>query len=68
MIEMANTLIVDVAKIEGLGDFPCPFCGLNISPDDFTEDNYKIIEIRFIEEFLDEVLLQCNDCNNNFNL
>jgi hypothetical protein len=64
VIKMAINDIVDVAKIEGLGDFTCSICGSNISPDDTTEDNYKILEIRLVDRFPDEVLLQCNECQN----
>ena len=61
---MAINDIVNIAEIEGFGDFSCSVCGSNISPDDTTEDNYKILEIRLIDGFPDEILLQCNECHN----
>jgi predicted RNA-binding Zn-ribbon protein involved in translation (DUF1610 family) len=34
---------VDLTKIEGNGDFPCPKCGAIISPDDESEEVYTIV-------------------------
>ena len=53
---------VDLTKIGGLGDFPCPVCGSIISPDDIDEEGYKILEARSESGFLAEILLQCNKC------
>ena len=35
---------LDLTKMDGNGDFPCPTCGVTISPEDETEDVYTIIE------------------------
>jgi predicted RNA-binding Zn-ribbon protein involved in translation (DUF1610 family) len=34
---------IDLTKIDGDGAFPCPKCGTMISPDDESEEIYKII-------------------------
>ena len=59
---------VNLTKIEGFGNFPCPVCGTIISPDDVDEESYKILEVRYELGFLNEILLQCNKCNNTINL
>ena len=35
---------LDLTKIDGNGDFPCPTCGVTISPEDESEDVYIILE------------------------
>ena len=53
---------VDLSKLEGEGDFPCPKCGVIISPDDESEDTYTILETKGDEDLLDEVVIQCRKC------
>jgi hypothetical protein len=53
---------VDLTKIGGDGGFPCPKCGKLISPDDETEDSYKIIETKVKDDELSELVVQCNKC------
>ena len=62
MTKTKATYKVDIANINGKGDFPCPICQAVISPDDIDEKVYKIIEVRCKGPFLDEVYLQCNKC------
>lgn len=60
-----TVLEIDLTKTDGLGDFPCPHCGTIISPDDMSEESYRILEARSVKRgFLDEVLVQCNTCKN----
>lgn len=59
---------VDLTKIEGDGDFPCPSCGTVISPDDETEDVYVILETRLKNEALQELVIQCNRCKSKIHL
>ena len=54
---------VDLTKLKGEGDFPCPRCGVTISPDDETEDVYRILETRVRGEALKELMIQCNRCS-----
>ena len=53
---------VDLTKIEGSGDFPCPNCGVNISPEDHTDNTYSIKEIKTRRDILEELVIQCYIC------
>jgi 5-methylcytosine-specific restriction endonuclease McrA len=59
---------VDITKIEGDGDFPCPKCGVVISPDDKTDTVYKIIDTRVNNQKLEELVLLCNRCGSKIRL
>jgi len=60
---------VDLTKIDGLGDFPCPACGATISPDDESEESYRVLEARSVgRDLLDEVLIQCNRCKSTISI
>jgi len=59
---------VDITEIEGAGDFPCPNCGVIISPDDESETVYTIVETKTKNEALEELILQCNKCRSKIHL
>jgi len=59
---------VDLTKIEGAGDFPCPSCGAIISPDDETETVYTILEAKMKRESLESLIIQCNRCGSEIRL
>jgi DNA-directed RNA polymerase subunit RPC12/RpoP len=59
---------VDIAKIDGEGEFPCPSCGSVISPDDETEDVYVILNTKLKGDTLQELLIQCNRCKSKIQL
>ena len=59
---------IDLTKIEGDGDFPCPSCGAIISPDDETEEVYVILETKLKGEALQELVIQCNRCRSKIQL
>jgi len=59
---------IDLARIEGNGDFPCPNCGVSISPDDETENVYTIVDTRVNGEALEELTIQCNKCGSKIRL
>lgn len=59
---------VDLGKIDSEGDFPCPRCGVNISPEDETENTYSVLEARFEGETLKEVVIACNRCGSILHL
>ena len=59
---------VDLTKIQGDGDFPCPNCGVTISPEDETEDVYCILETKVKGETLEELVIQCNKCGSKIRL
>jgi hypothetical protein len=55
---------VDLSKLKGEGDFPCPRCGVIISPDDESEETYTILETKGEdEESVEEVRIQCKRCS-----
>ena len=59
---------VDLTKIKGEGDFPCPNCGVIISPEDETEDVYRILETKVKGQTLEELVIQCNKCGSKIRL
>jgi len=59
---------VDLTKIQGDGDFPCPNCGVVISPEDETEDVYRILETKVRDQALEELVIQCNKCGSKIRL
>jgi hypothetical protein len=59
---------VDLTKIDGDGAFPCPKCGVIISPDDETEEVYKIVKTRVKGNDLAELILMCNKCGSAIRL
>lgn len=59
---------IDLTKIEGEGDFPCPKCGVIISPDDETEKVYTILETKVRNETLEELVILCNQCESKIRL
>jgi hypothetical protein len=59
---------IDLTKIRGKGEFNCPKCGINISPDDKTKKSYKILEALMKENQLDSIMLQCSRCESQIHL
>jgi len=59
---------IDLSKIEGKGDFPCPKCGVNISPEDESDDVYLILETKVHGDSLEELVIQCNKCGSKIRL
>lgn len=67
-MEQTSTYIIDLTKIEGDGSFPCPHCGVTISPDDETDDVYSIVETKMKKDTLQELVIQCNKCGQKIRL
>lgn len=59
---------IDLTKIEGDGSFPCPKCGTIISPEDESEEVYKIAETKIINDELVGLLLMCRNCGSTIRL
>jgi len=59
---------VDLIKLKGGGEFRCPKCGIEISPDDKTEDVYTILETVMKKDYLEKIVLQCNSCGSQIHL
>jgi hypothetical protein len=54
--------VLDLTKIDGSGDFPCPRCETVISPDDCTEKAYSVLEAKVNSKGLEELMIRCNKC------
>ena len=59
---------IDLTTIEGDGAFPCPKCGTVISPEDESEEVYKIVETKVINDELVELVIMCRECRSNIKL
>ena len=59
---------IDLTTIEGDGSFPCPKCGTVISPEDETEEIYKIVNTKIINDELVELVVMCGNCGSNIKL
>ena len=59
---------VNLTELQGEGDFPCPGCGVIISPEDETEDIYRIVSTKVHDENLEELVIQCNRCKSKIRL
>ena len=60
--------LVDLISIEGDGSFPCPKCGMSISPEDESETNYKIIDTKVVNDELAELVISCGKCGSTLKL
>jgi predicted RNA-binding Zn-ribbon protein involved in translation (DUF1610 family) len=59
---------VDLTKIDGDGAFPCPKCGSIISPDDESEENYRIVDTKVRNDELAELVVVCKKCGTTIKL
>lgn len=62
------TYEIDLTKIEGEGDFPCPKCGVNISPEDETNKVYNILKVDSDGKNIKSITLQCQQCKSQIKL
>jgi ribosomal protein S27AE len=67
-VKNSELYTIDLTKIDGDGAFSCPKCGVMISPDDETEEIYKIVETRVENEELTELTLMCSQCGSKIKL
>jgi len=68
--QMKQVLVseLDLTKIQWNGDFPCPNCGVTISPEDESDDVYIILEEKVRNDALEELVIQCNNCSSRIHL
>jgi hypothetical protein len=59
---------IDLTQIDGDGSFPCPKCGTVISPEDETEEIYKIVDTKVVNDELVELVINCGECRSNIKL
>jgi predicted RNA-binding Zn-ribbon protein involved in translation (DUF1610 family) len=67
-IKQTHAFKIDLTETNGNGDFFCPRCGTNISPDDCSEQAYSILEPKVNKYGLEEVVIQCNNCYSHIHL
>jgi hypothetical protein len=60
--------LIDLTQVEGDGSFKCPKCGLSISPEDETEDNYQIVDTKVKNDELVELVITCGKCSSTIRL
>ncbi len=53
---------LDLSTVEGDGSFACPKCGTMISPDDESEEVYKILDTKVVGNELAELVISCGTC------
>ena len=59
---------IDLTKIDGDGAFPCPKCGTIISPEDESEEVYRVVETKVRDDELIELVLVCGNCRSTIKL
>ena len=59
---------INLVSIEGDGAFPCPKCGTSISPDDESENNYKILDTKVVNDELAELVIECGKCSSTIKI
>ena len=59
---------IDLVTMDGDGTFPCPKCEMLISPEDKTEENYKVIDTKVVDEELAELVIACSKCGSAIKL
>ncbi len=62
------TYTIDLTTIDGDGSFPCPKCGIVISPEDESEQLYKIVDTKVINDELVELIIMCSKCGSTTKL
>jgi hypothetical protein len=67
-MERRRVFEVDLARIEGDGDFSCPRCENSISPDDESEQSYSLLEPKVNRHGLTKLIIRCNNCASRIHL
>jgi tRNA(Ile2) C34 agmatinyltransferase TiaS len=68
VLQRPRLCIVDLARMRGRGEFRCPKCRVEISPDDVTEDVYTIVEPVMRGGDLEKLIIRCNRCGTRIQL
>jgi predicted RNA-binding Zn-ribbon protein involved in translation (DUF1610 family) len=56
---------IDLTVMDGDGSFPCPKCGTVISPEDETEEIYRIVNTKVMNDQLVELVIECGACKSS---
>jgi hypothetical protein len=59
---------IDLTTIEGDGAFPCPKSGTMISPEDESEEVYRIVDTKVVNDELVELVVMCGTCGSTIKL
>jgi predicted RNA-binding Zn-ribbon protein involved in translation (DUF1610 family) len=59
---------INLVTIEGNGSFSCPKCGMTISPEDETGENYKVKDTKVVNEELAELVIACSKCGSTIKI
>lgn len=59
---------IDLAKIEGNGDFSCPNRRVTISLEDEAESVYSVLETKVRNVSLEELIIVSTECGSNVSL
>jgi predicted RNA-binding Zn-ribbon protein involved in translation (DUF1610 family) len=68
VVKKSVAFTIDLTTIEGDGAFPCPKCGTIISPEDETEEVYKIVDTKIVNDELVELIVMCSNCGSTIKL
>jgi DNA-directed RNA polymerase subunit RPC12/RpoP len=67
-LQASGPFSVDLTQIDGDGSFPCPKCGSVISPEDESEETYKIVNTKVVNDQLVELVVECTECGSTIRL
>jgi DNA-directed RNA polymerase subunit RPC12/RpoP len=68
-MKQVSAFRIDLSKIEGDGEFPCPSCGTPISPEDESEDTYEIVDVETKEDgSIEKLSIYCKKCGSKIHL
>jgi hypothetical protein len=67
-LEKSGPFMVDLTQIDGDGSFPCPKCKNMISPEDESEETYKILNTKVVNDQLVELVVECINCGSTIRL
>ena len=59
---------INLFALEGDGSFPCPKCGMTISPEDESNEKYKVLETKVSNDELAELAIACGKCGSTIKL
>jgi len=61
-LQKTESHTIDLTQIDGDGSFPCPKCATLISPEYESEQTYKIVNTKVINDQLVELVVSCTNC------
>ncbi len=53
---------LDMSQTKEDGSFPCPNCGIRISPDDRSDSKYIVYDSKMKDDNLSEIVISCKRC------